>query len=91
MFNEDNIKDLDNKEFRIDNFKKYSLLTAPNWKRISHKVEIPNDYKEFNSVSLLNSEQDGILIKNNTINNNWINIDFNINFNTTNKELKWDW
>ena len=64
MFNEDNIKDLDNKEFRIDNFKKYSLLTAPNWKRISHKVEIPNDYKEFNSVSLLNSEQDGILIKN---------------------------
>ncbi len=64
MFNEANIKGLDNNEFRIDNFKKYSVLTAPNWKRINHKVEIPNEYKSFENVSLINSEQSGVSVKN---------------------------
>ena len=41
MFNEDNIKELDNYQFRIDNFRKYSALSAPKWKRIAHNVEVP--------------------------------------------------
>ena len=77
MFNEANIKGLDNNEFRIDNFKKYSVLTAPNWKRINHKVEIPNEYKSFENVSLINSEQSGVSVKN--INDSFDEIQDNIN------------
>lgn len=64
MFNENNIKDLDNKQFRIDNYNRYSKLQAPTWKRISHKVEIPDEYKNFNSVEVKNQNQDGLLVKN---------------------------
>ncbi|MCP1224096.1 Fe-S cluster assembly protein SufD [Sebaldella sp. S0638] len=64
MFNEDNIKELDNYQFRIDNFKKYSALSAPKWKRISHNVEVPENYKKFDGVSVSNAEQDGLTVKN---------------------------
>jgi Fe-S cluster assembly protein SufD len=63
MFNENNIKELDNYQFRIDNFKKYSELEAPKWKRIGHNVEVPGDYKSFQGVSVKNSEQDGLTVK----------------------------
>ena len=63
MFNENNIKELDNYQFRIDNFKKYSKLEAPKWKRISHNVEVPENYKNFLGVSVKNTEQDGLTVK----------------------------
>ena len=63
MFNEDNIKELDNYQFRIDNFRKYSALSAPKWKRIAHNVEVPEDYKKFGGVSVRNTEQDGLTVK----------------------------
>lgn len=63
MFNENDIKGLDNNRFRIDNFKRYSDLEAPTWKRIGHKVEIPNEYKGFKSVQIKNTNQEGLTVK----------------------------
>ena len=63
MLNEASLKNLENSDYRLDFFKKYSALDKPNWKRVGYKYEEPEKYTDFNNTVIKNENQDGLTIK----------------------------
>ena len=63
MLDEIKINELDNKEFRLKNFREYSKLAKPVWKRVNFKVEEPENYSEFKNKEIINGVQEGLFIK----------------------------
>ncbi len=64
MLLENIITTLDNSDYRLQSFKKYSLLSKPKWKRVGHQVEEPIEFRKFNKTVLQNKDQDGLIVKN---------------------------
>ena len=63
MLNETSLKNLENSEYRLEIFKKYSALEKPAWKRVDYKYEEPAEYKDFNNTTLRNDKQQGLEVK----------------------------
>lgn len=63
MLNETSLKNLENSEYRLEIFKKYSALEKPTWKRVDYKYEEPVEYKDFNNTTLRNDKQQGLEVK----------------------------
>ena len=63
MLNETSLKNLENSEYRLEIFKKYSALEKPAWKRVDYKYEEPAEYKDFNNTTLRNDKQQGLEVR----------------------------
>lgn len=56
------LKTLDNRDFRLENYKKYIDCPPPKWKRIDEKTEAHRQWKDFNGALLRDIDQKGVLL-----------------------------